>query len=124
MLFRSGTILEIEPGGGGQSGLKWQTPYKELDPEVAVAKDTFVYVSPQNAIATVGLTDLVLGAVTQATPGVWVAIKAVPAKTDSGYHVPQDPVPDSGVEEPDGDPLEGDLDSGEDVYWLLWKSVC
>ena len=101
--------------GSGGSNCPWQSP-KELDPTKSVPKNTFVYVSPQNPIATVGLVDLSSsGATLQATPGIWQAIQTVPAKTSSGYNVPQDPVPGSGG--------TGDLDS-TGVFWVLWKSTC
>ena len=120
--IQNGVAIITAPQGGG-SGFPWQKP-KELDPANAVAKDTFVYVSPQNTLATVGLTDLVLNTIVQATPGIWQAIQDVPAETSLGYYnVPQDPVPGSGTTVPSGDPLSGDLDSNT-VFWVLWKSTC
>jgi hypothetical protein len=121
-----GVSVVKKKGGTGGSGFGWQTPMKELDPTVTVSANTFVYISPQNPLATVGLTDLVSATIMQATPGIWQALLAVPAKTASGYHVPQDPPIGSGGEVPSGSPLEGDLDGDDEdtVYWLLWKSVC
>ena len=76
----------------------WQTPNKELDPRVAVARDTFVYVSAANPISTTGLIDLVIGGATRVkVPGstIWQAAKDVPAQVRVGgvvkYNVPQNP---------------------------------
>lgn len=127
-------INNLRRRGGSQdspsSEFPWQTPYKELDPSVAVKKNTFVCISPQNPIATVGLIDLVLPGSQPllATPGIWQALCDVPKKTSGGaYNMPQDPVPTSGVAATSGSPLKGDLDGTADpykVYWLLWKSTC
>jgi len=107
-----------EVGGSGGStwvqiggGMDWQSP-KELDPTVAVAAGTFVYV-------TTGLVDLVLGTLTTARPGIWQAVQAVPAKTAAGkYNVPQVPLPGAGSA-PSGSPLKGDAD-GTNVFWIPW----
>ena len=104
----------------------WQSP-KELDPTVAVAADTLVYISPLNPLCTTGLVDLdSSGATLKATAGTWLCLIDVPAATGSGYNVPQDPPPGSGVAVPSGSPLRGDLDATDapKVYWLLLKSVC
>jgi hypothetical protein len=96
-----------------------------------VAEGTFVYISPQNTLATVGMNDTTPGspnngAIITSTPGIWLALQAVPPMTGSGYYMPQDPVPGSGAEPPDNvPPLAGDLDNDAyPVFWLLWKSVC
>ena len=110
------------PGrGGGVSGVHWQSP-RELDPSVAVEQDTLVYISPNNPICTVGLTDLALGVNTKATAGIWLALQAVPAKSGSSYRVPQDPIPSNGGAVA-GSPLSGDADSTS-AYWILIKPVC
>ena len=113
--------------GIGRGGIKWQTPYKELDPSVAVSKDTLVYISPKNLLVTVGLVDLQSsGATVQATAGIYLALLDVAPATSSGYQVPADPIFNSGVTAPSGSPLRGDLDvtTAPLVYWLLVKSVC
>ena len=120
----AGTSVWAKISGGGRL---WQTPNKELDPTVAVAANTLVYISPQNPLATVGLVDLQSsGATLTATAGIWCSLLAVPAATSSGYNVPQDPIPDGGVTVPTGSPLVGDLDrtAAPLIYWVLSKSVC
>ena len=107
--------------GIGRGGIKWQTPYKELDPSIAVSKDTLVYISPKNPLVTDGMKDKVTGTVLFATPGIWLAIPDVPAQTSDTppkFNVPQDPPPGSNVSAPTGTPLKGDADASG-VYWLL-----
>ena len=110
------------PISGGDT---WQVP-RELDPTVAVAQYTKVYISPKNPLVTVGLVDLdSSGATLQATAGIWQAMQNIPAATSAGYNVPQDPPPGSGTNAPSGSPLKGDLDgTTPTVKWLLIKSVC
>jgi hypothetical protein len=111
----SGGSTWVQIGGGG---MDWQSP-KELDPTVAVAAGTFVYVSPKNPLVTTGLVDLVLGTLTTARPGIWQAVQAVSAKTTAGkYNVPQVPLPGAGSA-PSGSPLKGDAD-GTNVFWIPW----
>lgn len=106
-------------------GFPWQVPNKELDPTVAVTAGTAVYISLNNPLAVTGLMDLVLAVVIPAPPGVWIALKNVPAQVVvSGvtkYNVPQLPTPGT----PAGTPLAGDLD-GSTVYWarLGTASTC
>lgn len=101
------------PAAGGD---RWQTP-KELDPDVAVPQGTWVYISPNNPLATTGLLDPPPsgGTITMAIPGIWEAIQDVPATDGFSYNVPKYPYPEG---TPTGTPLEGDLDNS-DVYWIL-----
>jgi len=124
-------LVPVRTNGAGGGDFHWQKPYKELDPTLGVAEGTFVYISPQNTLATVGMNDTTPGspnngAIITSTPGIWLALQAIPPMTDSGYYMPQDPVPGSGAEPPDNvPPLAGDLDNDAyPVFWLLWKSVC
>lgn len=110
-------------GGGGTtaSGFKWQEP-KELDPTVAVAEGTFVYLSPNNPLCVTGLTDLVTDTKLRAPAGIWQAAKNVPAQDEAlKYNVPQKPYPDA-TGTPAGSPLEGDLD-GDNVFWIHWQGL-
>ena len=119
-------ILKVTVGGGSFI-FPWQTPNKELDPRVAVAKDTFVYVSAANPISTTGLIDLVIGGATlqKAPPGIWQAAKDVPAQVTVGgvvkYNVPQNPPPGAPAATW-GTPLAGDFDgdAGDQIFWLPW----
>lgn len=108
--------------GRAGGGFKWQTPNKELDPTVSVAKDVFVYISPGNPLATAGLTDLTTGTVETAPTGIWQAVKAVPAQTAAGgvtsYNVPMAPVQGATA----GSPLKGDLDNAA-VFWVPWAGI-
>lgn len=124
------------PGGGaGGSGWQWQTPNKELDSTVAVAKDTVVRISRANPLVTIGPTDLVSNVVTQSPPGIWIAAKDVPAQISVGtppdditkYNAPQLPYPGKGTGgtppsspvSPSGDPLAGDFDDNPNLFWIL-----
>jgi hypothetical protein len=105
----------------------WQKPNKELDPTVAVASGTFVYISPQNDLVTTGLVDLQLNALTYAYYGIWQAVQNVPAQvTVAGvvkYNVPQ--IPTVGAVAPDpmpNGPLAGDLDN-PDLFWIPWYAI-
>jgi len=103
-------------GGVGASGIPWQTPYKELDPTVAVVSGTWVYISPQNPMVTTGLVDAVAGGstVVKAPSGIWQAVKDVPAKNGSNqYNVPVTPA--SGATS--GTPLKGDYDAAT-LFWI------
>ena len=106
--------------GGGGGGWQFQSP-AELDPTVAVAANTVVYLSPGNPLVTTGLKDLVAGAVIKSLAGLWVAKMAVPAQvTIAGtvcYNVPQLPYPGA-PGTPAGTPLAGDLD-GANVFWVF-----
>ena len=106
--------------GGGGGGWQFQSP-AELDPTVAVAANTVVYLSPGNPLVTTGLKDLVAGAVIKSLAGLWVAKMAVPAQvTIAGtvcYNVPQLPYPGA-PGTPAGTPLAGDLD-GATVFWVF-----
>lgn len=113
------TVWSLQSSGG----IQWQSPNKELDPTVSVSANTLVYLSPQNPLCTVGLVDLVAGTTLRATAGVWLCMKDCPAKTSSGYNVPQDPIPGYNISAPSGTPLKGDAD-GTNVYWMLIKSAC
>ena len=103
-------------------GWQWQIPQKELDPTVAVAKNTVVYISPENPIATTGLTDLILDELMVASPGVWICIQDVPPEitVDSVvmYNMPQ--VLTSGSVS--GTPLQGDADNAN-VFWIPLAGV-
>ena len=104
---------------GGTSTFPWQKPQKELDPTVAVSKDTFVYISPLNPLVSPGLVDLISGNITMSRPGIWQAAQDVPVKNGLGkYNVPQTPLPGAGGV-PSGSPLSGDAD-GANVFWLFW----
>lgn len=110
-------IADAKPADGSGGGFRWQEPKKELDPTVAVAKDTWVYISPNNDLVLTGLTDLVSGINQKACEGTWIAAKAVPAKNGGGqYNVPTFPYPGA-TGTPSGSPLAGDLD-GADVFWI------
>jgi hypothetical protein len=104
------------------SGLNWQKPHKELDPTVAVAAGTFVYISPANPLVTTGLTDLVLNTPMTAMPGIWMALKNVPAQTTvSGtveYNMPQ-PLTAGATS---GSPLQGDADNAA-AFWIPWADI-
>ena len=109
----------INPTFGGTSTFPWQKPQKELDPTVAVSKDTFVYISPLNPLVSPGLVDLISGNITMSRPGIWQAAQDVPVKNGLGkYNVPQTPLPGAGGV-PSGSPLSGDAD-GANVFWLFW----
>lgn len=109
-------------GGGGSFEFPWQKPNKELDPTVAVKSGIFVYVSPQNPIATTGLTDSVSGEIIIVTPGIWQAVQTVPAQvTVAGtvkYNVPQ-PIAQAATS---GSPLEGDADAAG-LFWIPWSAT-
>lgn len=112
----------INPTFGTNSPFPWQQPKKELDPTVAVAINTFVYISQQNPLVSPGLVDLVSGNITMSRPGIWQAVQAVPAKNGANkYNVPQTPLPGAGGV-PSGTPLSGDAD-GANVFWLFWAPV-
>lgn len=106
-------------------GSRWQKPYKELDPDRAVAKGTWVYISPSNPIVTAGMTDPIAGAGTKAYPGIWEAAKDVPASTGvDDYNVPQTDYPGAtGTPTGTTPNYKGDLD-GADVYWILICPTC
>lgn len=115
--------ISSKPMPNGTYTFPWQSP-KELDPTVAVSKDTFVYISPLNPLVTTGLTDIDLGVPVKALPGIWQAAQDVPAQTSDTppqYNVPQIPYPGGGSA-PVGTPLKGDLD-GTGVYWILWSQA-
>jgi hypothetical protein len=122
---QSPTSVWAKVGGG----VVWQTPYKELDPTVAVAVGTFVYLSPGNPLVTTGLTDLVSGLVVNAPAGIWQAAQNVPAQVTVSsvvkYNVPQIPYPGASGATPSGTPLKGDLD-GANVFWIFLQeyNVC
>jgi hypothetical protein len=112
-------------GGGATSGL-WPWMYdthRELDPSLVYSKGKCAYISPQNPLVTIGLVDLDSGATVQATAGTYLALQDIPAATASGYNVPTDPIPGSGVAAPSGSPLVGDADATT-AKWLLIKPVC
>lgn len=110
----SGKVFTPPPAKPGGTGtFSWQKPNRELDPTKPVTKDTFVYISPGNPIAATGLVDLVSNATTTSRPGIWQALKDIPAKTSAGkYHVPQTPYPTNGG--------TGDADATNN-YWILWS---
>ena len=101
---------------------KWQTPWKELDVTIGVLAGTWVYISPQSSIVTVGYTDIVAAENKKAFPGIWEAAQDVPPTDDEYYHVPQIDYPGA-TGTPSGSPLRGDLD-GDDVYWILICPTC
>ena len=114
--------FNAKPSRGGAAKPLWQQPNKELDPNVAVSKDTFVYLSPLNPLVTDGLVDLTTDELVKAIPGIWQAAQDVPAQDeDDKYNVPQIPYPGAGAA-PSGIPLKGDLD-GAEVYWILWSQA-
>jgi hypothetical protein len=110
-------------GGAGTSGFSWQTPNKELDPTVDVAKNTFVYISPLNTLVTAGMTDVVTNANVISCEGVWQAAQSVPSATGGQYNVPVFPYPSGmGMNVPSGAPLTGDLDSTT-IFWIYWGQI-
>ena len=122
-----GTVLVITPplGVGGGGGFIWQSPNKELNPLVAVPKDTFVFISSDNPLVTTGIVDLASGTLTKAQPGFWQATQAVPAQVTISnvveYNVPQYPYPgDTGYDA--GPPVSGDLDDA-DIFWIYWGAL-
>ena len=96
--------------------------HRELDPTLKYTKGKCAYVSPENPLCTVGLTDLDTHENVKATAGIWLALQDVPAKTGAGYNVPQDPMPSIGGTV-SGTPLTGDADAAES-YWILVKPTC
>jgi hypothetical protein len=110
-------ILPAITGGG--AGWDWMyAAHKELDPTLTYSAGKAAYVSPQSALATTGLMDLVAGVVTTVAPGTWLCVKNVPAQTTVAgvvkYNVPQ-PVPQLGA--PAGSPLKGDADNAN-LFWI------
>lgn len=101
---------------------RWQKPYKELDPTVAVTEGTWVYISPSNDLVLTGYTDPTGGAGTKAYPGIWEAAQDVPPTDGTNYNVPQTDYPGA-TGTPSGSPLQGDLD-GTGVYWILICPTC
>ena len=116
-------VIDLTGNVGGISGIHWQTPKKELDPTISVSENTLVFISPQNPLCTVGLTDLQTGTILMATAGEWLCVKDCPAATVAGYNVPQDPFPGYNTSAPSGTPLTGDADAPT-VFWILQKSAC
>lgn len=114
------TILQIDAGDS-----RWQTPYKELDPDRPVAKGTWVYISTLNPIVTVGMTDPIGGSGTKAEPGIWEARKDVPASTGvDDYNVPQIAYPgETGTPTGTTPNYRGDLD-GDNVFWIMICQTC
>jgi len=113
--------LVPKPSQAGTQGLVLQTPNLELDPTVAVAVRTIVYISPLNALVTAGMVDLTPGSpyyntTVMATPGWWFTVKPVPAAVGGGYYVPQLPLPTVPAA-PSGSPLKGDADAAS-VFWM------
>ena len=97
-------------------------PPVELDPTKAHSTGDYVYISPANTLVTSGMIDLDSDIQTFTDPGIWRAVKAVPAMSESMYHVPQLPLPGANGTVPGGSPMKGDAD-GADVYWLMiWKN--
>ena len=118
-----GVTFHAKPSVGQLAGLRWQTPDKELDPTVAVSKNTFVYISPLNTLVTAGMTDVVSNSNVTSCEGIWQAAKAVPAAASGKYNVPVFPYSSGmGVSPPSGSPLVGDLDSST-IYWIYWGQV-
>lgn len=111
--------------GGSQRDIRWQEPYKELDPDLAVSKGTWVYISPNNPIVTTGMTDPIAGSDTKAYPGIWEAAQDVPASTGvDDYNVPQTDYPGAtGTPTGTTPNVKGDLD-GDNVYWILICPTC
>lgn len=112
--------LKNKPPQAAPSGFPWQTPNKELDPMVSVTQNTFVYISPNNPLTSVGLVDLVSNQLEKSRPGIWQALQDVPAQNGAGaYNVPQVPYPTNGGPVA-GSPLSGDADDANN-YWILWS---
>jgi hypothetical protein len=85
--------------GGGGSGLDFATPIL-YNHESTYAEKKIVYVSPTDAMVTVGTVDPDSGLTVYAIPGTWAALQAVapvvdPAGRPAGtyYHVPRLPYP-------------------------------
>lgn len=115
----NGTYTIHASARGGSGGDTW--PPVELDPRQSVNAGDWRYISPQSALATVGLFDLVDGVTTVPRAGLWRAIKNVPAQVVVGgitkYNVPKPP-PQIGV--PSGTPLKGDAED-DNCFWMpIW----
>lgn len=102
---------------------RWQTPNKEIDPSLAVQKDTFVYITAGNVLVTTGMTDIVSNANVISCEGFWQAAQIVPAAVGGKYNVPVFPYP-SATGNPTGAPgnVMGDLDNPA-IFWLYWGQV-
>ena len=81
-------------------------PPVELDPTKAHSTGDYVYISPANTLVTSGMIDLDSDIQTFTDPGIWRAVKAVPAMSESMYHVPQLPLPGANGTVPGGSPMK------------------
>jgi hypothetical protein len=112
-------IIESTARGGGGTTSPVPT---ELDPTVATRAGDWKFVSPNNPLATIGLTDIDVATTLKAAAGLWICLKDVAAKSGSNYRVPKDPVTAIATV-PGGSPLAGALEASTS-YWLLVKPVC
>ncbi len=113
-------------GAGFPPTWVWKQPYKEIDPALPVAQDTWVYISPNNTIVTTGLVDVVSGLTVKSCEGFWQAAKNVPRATSDGkYNVPVFPYPGA-TGTPTGSPgiVQGDLDSDTIFWYYLGQVAC
>lgn len=79
--------------GTNASGWHWPAGQRNYDPSVSYIDQQVVYVQASSSVVTSGVTDPDSGLVVKSLPGIWVALKAVPASSNHIPHLPL-PVPD------------------------------
>lgn len=104
--------------GGGNGKWRWHPGVKEHDPATAYKTDEVVFISPDSAIVSTGIVDLVSNTLTRTPPGTWIAIKDVPAQVTIAAH---DAVPETiKYNVPQLLPTTGaNLLDASTVYWHL-----
>ncbi len=111
-------IIMPATGAAVPGGWQFQSPKIELDPTVAIATQTVVYISTNNPLALGAYTDAVSGTIISSRTGWWVAVKNVPAAVLKTYNVPQLPYPGATGGSYGSHPWTGDLD-GANVFWMF-----
>jgi hypothetical protein len=93
-------VLFIPLGGVSNAKQGWHFSSKiEADETQSYPAQTVIHIQSTHALVTTGypLPSAPSGAVVKAKPGIWVSLRAVPAKTLAGavnvYDVPQWPLP-------------------------------
>ena len=111
-------IKATPSGGGGNGKWRWHPGVKEHDPATAYKTDEVVFISPDSAIVSTGIVDLVSNTLTRTPPGTWIAIKDVPAQVTIAAH---DAVPETiKYNVPQLLPTTGaNLLDASTVYWHL-----